>query len=91
MLVFFQRILIILPPLPQQYWAAIGFSENWEPIGVTVHSRYVENFIAAICRRGIGCRGLGNTIFPEHPVISIMAAIKIRAHLTIFIGYLFFD
>ena len=36
--VFFPRIFIILPPLPRQLCAAIGCTENDQPIRVTVHS-----------------------------------------------------
>ena len=37
-LCFFPRIFKTLQPLPRQYWAVIGRSENGQPIGVTVHS-----------------------------------------------------
>ena len=32
-IVFFQRIFIILPPLPRRHWAAIGCTEIGQPIG----------------------------------------------------------
>ena len=35
---FFLRIFIVLRSLPRQHWAAaIGWKENGQPIGVTVH------------------------------------------------------
>ena len=36
-IVFFPRIFNILRSLPRQHWAAIGWKENGQPIGVTVH------------------------------------------------------
>ena len=72
-IVFFQRILESLPPLPRQHSAAIGCTNNYQPIGVTVHSHFVESFEGFLqrCRRGRGCNELWkNTIFPEHSVHS---------------------
>ena len=39
---FSPRIFSIL--LPCQHWAAIGCTKNCQPIGVTVHSHYFDNF-----------------------------------------------
>ena len=63
---FSPRILERLPPLPRQHSAAIGCTQNYQPIGVTVHSHCVESFEGLLqpCRRGRGCSELGkNTIF----------------------------
>ena len=35
---FFPRIFIILGPLPRQHCAAIGCTENCQPLGVTIHN-----------------------------------------------------
>ena len=35
---YFPRILESLRPLPRQHLAAIGFTKNYQPIGVTVHT-----------------------------------------------------
>ena len=41
-IVFFSpRIFKTLQPLPRQYWAAIGCSENGQPIGMTVNSLFI--------------------------------------------------
>ena len=59
-------------PSPQ-HWAAIGCSENGQPITITVHSHSVENFedFLAIWRRGMGYSGMSiNTILLEHPVFK---------------------
>ena len=72
---FFPRIVESLSPLPRQLSAAIGFTKNCQPIGVTVHSRCVESFEGLLqrCRRGRGCSELWkNTIFPEHPVTCMI-------------------
>ena len=42
--VFFSKNLESWPPLPRQHSAAIGCTENYQPIGVTLHSQGVENF-----------------------------------------------
>ena len=54
---FFSRILESLPPLPRQCSAAIGWTINYQPIGVTVHSHGVESYGGLLqrCRRGRGC------------------------------------
>ena len=43
-IVFFPGILDNLPPLPRQHSAANGRTKNYQPLGVTVHSQYVESF-----------------------------------------------
>ena len=55
-IVFFPRILESLPPLPRQHSAAICCTKNYQPIGVTGHSHYIENFEGLLqrCRRGMG-------------------------------------
>ena len=55
-IVFFPKIIEILPPLPRQHSAAIGCTKNYQPIGVTVHSHCVESFEGLLqrCRRGMG-------------------------------------
>ena len=69
---FFPRIRESLLPLPRQHSAAIVCTKNYQSIGVTVHSHFVENFEGLLQRRylrGRGCSELWkNTIFPEHPV-----------------------
>ena len=42
--VFFQRILESLPPLLRQHTAAIGCTQNYQPIRVTVHSYCVVSY-----------------------------------------------
>ena len=71
--VFSPRSLESLPPLPHQHSAAIGCTEDYQPIGVTVHSHCVDSFKGLLqqCKRGRGCSGLGRgTVFPEHPVVK---------------------
>ena len=72
-IVFFPRILESLPPLPRQHSAAIGCTKNCTPIGVTVHSLWVESIEGLLqrCKRERGCSELWkNTFFPEHPVYN---------------------
>ena len=64
-IVFFPKILESLPPLPRQHSADIGCSKNYQPIGVTVHSHYVESDVG---KGGVPVNCEKNTIFPEHPV-----------------------
>ena len=54
---FFLRILESLSSLPRQHSAAIGFTKNYQPIGVTVHSHCLESSEGLVqrCRRGRGC------------------------------------
>ena len=40
----FPQIICIWPPLPRRHWAAIGRSENGQPIGATGQSHYVKRF-----------------------------------------------
>ena len=71
--VFSPRILESLSPLPHLHSAAIGCTEDYQPIGVTVHSHCVDSFKGLLqqCKRGRGCSGLGRgTVFPEHPVVK---------------------
>ena len=58
---FFQEYSKVchLPPR-QQHSAAIGYTKNYQPIGVTVHSHCVEGFEVG---RGRGCSGLLKTQF----------------------------
>ena len=69
-IVFFPRIFESLPPLPRQHSAAIGCTKNYQPIGVTVHSHYVESFEGLLqrCRRGRGSSELLKNTIPEHPI-----------------------
>ena len=55
----------------RQHWTAIGWTENVQPIIVTVHSdlRSVELLSYT---QGVGCSELGkNTILNEHPVTHV--------------------
>ena len=49
-IVFSLRILESLPPLPRQSSAAICFTKNYQPIGVTVTSHCVESFEGRVGR-----------------------------------------
>ena len=60
---FFPRILESLPTLPRKHSAANGCTKNYQPIGVTVHSHFVESFevfegLLQRCRRGRDCSEL---------------------------------
>ena len=43
-IVFFPKNFESLWPLPHMHSAAIGYTKNYQPIGVTVHSHCVESF-----------------------------------------------
>ena len=61
----FSKNFKTLQPLPRQYWAVIGRSENGQPIGMTVDSYESVSYM-----QGMGCNELGkNTIFNEHSVV----------------------
>ena len=47
--VYFPRILESLPPLPCQHSAAIGCTKNYQPIGVTVHTRIALRVLKVSC------------------------------------------
>ena len=84
-IVFFSKILESLPPLlPRQHSAAIGCCTiNNQPIGVTVHSQWVESFEGLLqrCRRGRGCSELWkNTIFSEHPVLQKFLSLNFKGN-----------
>ena len=55
---FFSRISNILRILPRQHWAAIGCTENCQPIRVTVHSDIRSDELLS-CMQGMGCSELG--------------------------------
>ena len=61
----FPRIFESLPPLPRQYSAAIGCTKNYQPIGGTVHSHFVESVEGLLqrCKRGRCCSELWKTQF----------------------------
>ena len=60
-MVFFLIYSVVqTPSLRQQHWAAIGHSENGQPLGSLTGILYM---------RGMGCSGLGKKYFiPEHHV-----------------------
>ena len=68
MLCFFPRIFIILGPLPRQFCAAIGCTENGQQMRMTVHS-YQMSF-PPTCREWVTVNRKKNTIFNEHPVYT---------------------
>ena len=83
---FSPRIFSILRLLPSQHWAVIGCTKYGQPIRVTLS--ILRKSLSAICRRGMGCSGLGKyTIFPEHPVYPI-SQIAPRSTCSIYL-YLF--
>ena len=60
--VFFSRIFNILRSLPRQHWAAIGWKENGQPIGGTVHLDLRSDEFLSF-NQGMGCSELGKTQF----------------------------
>ena len=76
---FSQEFSKNLPPLPRQHSAAIGCTNNYHPIGVTVHSQCVDCTLAmrwelwrslTVMKAREGLQELWkNTIFCEHPVV----------------------
>ena len=65
---FFPRIFNILRPLPCKDRAAIGCTENGQPIRVTVNSDLKSDELISYMQ-GMDCSKFGkNTVFNEHPV-----------------------
>ena len=65
-----------LSPLPRQHWAAIGRSENGQPIGVILQSHYIEIF-EDLLQRYVGwykhpvCFQIIKTTFLTHRKVSL--------------------
>ena len=69
--VFFSRILESLPPLPRQHSAAIGCTNHYQPIGVTVNSHCVESLKLSYSNLGEGDAVNGETKFSWTPCIYV--------------------
>ena len=67
--VFFPRVFNILRPLPRQPWAAaIGCTENGQPIIVTMYIQISDHMSSSPTCRGWDVIGKKAKFFNEHPV-----------------------
>ena len=68
----------ILRPLPRKDRAAIGCTENAQPIRVTVHSDLRSDELLSYMQ-GMACSELGkDTSFNEHPVPNVLHLVNIQ-------------
>ena len=70
---FSRRIFNILRPFPRKNRAAIGCTENGQPIRVTVHSDLRSDDLISYMQ-GMGCSKGKNAICNEHPLCKLLPA-----------------
>ena len=82
----FPRILESLPPLPRQSFAANGYTKNYQPIGVTVHSNCVASFEGLLKRSD---EGEGGDAVNREKTQFFLNTLYIHFLVYIFIFYLY--
>ena len=79
---FFSIIIIIFPPLPHKHWAAIGFTEIGQPIGVYTRIRLRLSFENLLQRYGgedwVVVVYEETHFFPERPVPTELTMMMLR-------------